>query len=161
MGQFKYKPHKSSIINISVRLLLILTVILSFFINLGSTNYIFAWIPPMIVFYLEKESIFVKYHSLLLVFIEIVRGLFLFFLTILSLQFNIPYFYGMLGQGDFSIGAIGYFDIALSVIILVFQIYQIWKISNYQELNIKSVDKVLYYFIKKDPRYYDLENKYR
>lgn len=159
MKSVKYRAHSSSILNISSRMLLLATFIFGVIINFVSTFYILGWVPALVVFYLEKKSVFVKYHSLLIVFTEIVKGLLLFLLTMISLQFEIPYFYGVYTDADFSLGIMSYVDLGINAFFLVLQIYQIWKICNYSELNVKFVNKVIYYFMKKDPRFYKMQEK--
>ncbi len=159
MKTVKYKAHKSSILISPARLLLLATIILGVIINLVSTLYVLGWIPAMVVYYMEKKSIFVKYHSLLIVFTEIVKGLLLFILTIISLQFDIPYFYGVFTDVDFNLGIMGYIDIGINTFFLLFQVFQIWKICTYSEFGVKFINKILYYFMKKDPKFYEMQEK--
>lgn len=154
-----YKAHKSSIFNCSARLLLIITIILGVLINMVSTLYVLGWVPALIIFYLEKKSIFVKYHSLLVVLLEVIKGSVLLLLTMISLQLDLPYFYGIYTDTNFELGIMAYMDIAINAMFLVIRIYQIWKICNYSELNIKLINKIIYYFMKKDPKFYEMENK--
>lgn len=153
----QYLKHRSSVFNLWGRNILIIIILASLLINAFSTLFLLGWVPILIVYYIEKESLFVKYHSLLGLLLEILKGSLLFILSIISLNANLPYYYGIFTESSFQMGIMGYLDIFINLVFVAITIYQIVQIYNYKELNIKWLNKLIYWFLMKDPKFDKIE----
>lgn len=151
-----YQPHSSSIGNINANLMALLVylapVVLSF---VPVVRYV-AWCAPLVLYFMEKNSLLVKFHSMQAFTVQIVN-------TILSVIYTIIVKTAIIG-GTVATGIIGGFGLpviagiggiiylvyaALSTILLVFEIIAMVKAYRYVEYRVPVAGKMAVWIMSK------------
>lgn len=133
-------PHKSSLgmdANIAVLIAYLGGVIVAW---IPIISYV-AWLVPLIVYLLEKESSFVRFHSMqgfILNLVGFVFGMIILLITWIIAFIGISSAYAGLGF----LGLISTLTIIISIVILVFAIIAIINGFQYKEYHIPIVGNI-------------------
>lgn len=121
-----YEPHQSSIFHLDANLLCVILYLIPLIGGLlSNTLKTLGWILPLIVFIVEKDSPFVKFHAAQCLIIQIVVAVIsavLSFFAILSagasllIGFNLFSFFGTLGITGIVLGLISLFVIVVEIV---------------------------------------------
>lgn len=152
-NQKLYEQHKSSFFNMNARTIGIVVMVLVLVMDLIPSAFNLGWLPAAIFMYFEKDSLFVKYHSAQILFVQVAKGFTFLLLTVLAVVTNQPYFTGDLAAGDFSLSLFGYLDVAVILIWFVIWGIQFWNVLTYKEFSLKFVRKLVYRFLSSDPNF--------
>lgn len=148
-----YKPHKSSFFKMEARTIGIIVMIMVLALDLLPSAFNLGWLPAAIFMYFEKDSLFVKYHSTQILFLQVAKGFTFLLLTILAIVTNQPYFTGDIASGNFSLSLFGYLDVSIIFIWFILWVVQFWNILKYKEFSLKFVRKIVYRFLGSDPNF--------
>lgn len=81
MSQGNYSPHQSSLFGMNANTLAVFTylipVILVFIPIIRHFAWILAWLLPILIFFMEKNSNLVKFHALQSVLLHVIRAILL------------------------------------------------------------------------------------
>lgn len=145
----KYIEHKSSIFNINSLHLSILIYVIPIVINFFPTVNYMGWIFPILIFYNEKSSPFIKFHSLNSLIIELFRVCVGLLLVILAVYFKMP-IYTINSEGLAFINALGYLHIIFIGVTFYFSIHSVIKCINYKEVNLFLLSYFSSKYLKND-----------
>ena len=148
----KENPHKSSL-GMDANLLAMLAYLVTcIFTWLPGIRY-FAWAAPLILFFIEKESGFVRFHAMQSFILNVVGALLAFILNVVV--------YGIFAAGMYtsdlnawsaSLGALGVISViavAVCVVITVFTIIALIKAYGYSDYQIPLIGKLAERFTNK------------
>lgn len=155
----KYKPHKSSFFKMPARGVIVLLFLTVVIFDIVFSEYYLGWLPAVVLMYIEKNSLFVKYHSTQLLFLQLFKGIAIFILNFLVIIFEWSYYIGDFTTNSFEISVVGYIDIFIFIIWFAFFIIQFLYASNYKEFSSSTIRKIIYKFIKTDPNYKSIYNR--
>lgn len=133
-----YEPHKSSIGGMDANTMALLSYIASVVVSWIPGIGYFGWLVPLALFFIEKESAFVKFHAMQAFVLEAVCAILSFLITvvvggIVSASFYNAYTaYSALGM----LGLISTIVIVISLVITVFAIIAMVKAYKYQEYHV-------------------------
>lgn len=139
-----YNPHRSSIGNLNANVMALICYLAS--IPLGWIPIVcyVAWLAPLALFFLEKESRFVKFHAMQSFLLHMISAVLSFLVSVVL--------GGILGVG--SIGAATYFTAAgiagligllttvISIAILIFAIIAMVGAYKYKETHIPIIGDI-------------------
>ena len=91
MSRGNYSPHQSSIANMDANIMAVLTYILPIIAANLPIVWGIAWILPVAIFFMEKNSNLVKFHAMQSVALHVVR------VVVLSILGIIPLLGGLVG----------------------------------------------------------------
>ena len=140
----KLEPHKSSLgmdANILALLVYLATGVLSW---IPGVKYV-AWLAPLVLFLIEKDSMFVKFHALQAFVLNLFGAVIGFVVAIIfggivaAMVLN-PL--GGWGAAAFLTGLIGVLTIVISIAITVFTIIAMVKAYGYTEYQIPLLGKL-------------------
>lgn len=136
-----YNPHRSSVGNLNANVMALICYLAS--IPLGwipLVRYV-AWLAPLVLFLLEKQSKFVKFHAMQSFLLHIVSAVLSFLVSVVL--------GGILGIGSISaatyyaaaglVGIIGLLTTGISLVILVFAIIAMVGAYKYKETHIPLI----------------------
>ena len=131
-----YEPHKSSIGGLDANLVALLAYIVSVVVSwIPLVRYV-AWLAPLAVFFMEKQSGFVKFHTMQSFVLQVFGAVLSFLLTVVV--------GGIIGAGSANVytayaaigisSILGIITIVISVVIMIFAILAMigaWKYKEY------------------------------
>lgn len=79
-----YEPHKSTIANLDANLVALLVYIISAVAGFIPVVKYVAWLAPLVVFFIEKNSRLVKFHSMQAFLINVVSSIISIIIAIIS-----------------------------------------------------------------------------
>lgn len=91
MSRGNYSPHQSSIANMDANIMAVITYILPIIAAYLPIVWRIAWILPVAIFFMEKNSNLVKFHAMQSVALHVVR------VVVLSILGIIPLLGGLVG----------------------------------------------------------------
>lgn len=124
--------HQSSLGNIDANILALLCYIVSAVLGFVPIVKYVAWLAPLVVFFIEKQSSFVKFHAMQ-AFLLNLAGLVIS--LILSLIFAATLLVSASGAVA-TVGLTGIIGLIVSIVILVFSILAMIGAYKYQEYEI-------------------------
>ncbi|MEW8994255.1 DUF4870 domain-containing protein [Clostridium sp.] len=135
-----YEPHKSSIGNIDANVMALIAYGAAIVVIFIPGIKIIAWLAPIVIYILEKDSNFVKFHAMQAFLINIVGIIFssIIFMIIggsLGLMFFRPLAYGALGTILLSAIITG----IVAIVITIFEIISMVKCYEYKEYEIPLI----------------------
>lgn len=150
-----YEPHKSSIANLDANLVALFVYLIpmafSFIFRAGAL----AWIIPLVVFFVEKESDLVKFHcaqAVILVFIPGVLSFLISFITAIigGTAMITGWFVSFSGLMSLLTGSVfgiillvfGLIAAVISIVFLVFKVIAMIKAYNYIAYEVPLVGKI-------------------
>ncbi len=144
-----YQPHKSSLGNIDANIMALLAYLVATVIGwIPGVSYV-AWLAPLVLFFLEKESRFIKFHAMQAFLLQAAGAVLGFIVSIILggiLRAMVTDFYAALGV----ISIIGVIAMIVSIIVSILAILAMVGAYQYKEKHIpligglaeKLVDKV-------------------
>ncbi|WP_346913070.1 DUF4870 domain-containing protein [Clostridium sp.] len=135
-----YEPHKSSIGNIDANVMALIAYGAAIVVIFIPGIKIIAWLAPIVIYILEKDSNFVKFHAMQAFLINIVGIIFssIIFMIIggsLGLMFFRPLAYGAIGTILLSAIITG----IVAIVITIFEIISMVKCYEYKEYEIPFI----------------------
>ncbi len=125
------QPHKSSIGDQQANIMALLSYLVgSILVFIPGIMYI-AWLAPLIIFFLEKESRFVKFHAMQAFVLEV---------TGILLSLLVSLLFGGISYDSFAF--VGTLATLISITILVLAIYAMIKAYQYVEYSIPLIGKI-------------------
>jgi uncharacterized membrane protein len=146
----KVNPHRSSL-GMDANTMALLCYLAAFILSWIPVIKYIAWAAPLVIFYMEKESPFVKFHAMQAFILEAVNWAFAVVLGIIitaSARSYVYSFYGTTRSG----GAFVFFSallIIISIIITIFAIIAMVKAQGYFEYKIPVIGNLADKFSKK------------
>lgn len=145
----KYGPHKSSLFNLDANIAALLIYLVSMLIGFVSDSLnTIAWIIPLLVFIMEKESSFVVFHAANALTFYVIKAI-LYLITVF-LSFGTVLSASLLNIGLFQIllMILVFVILAINFVIFVITIISMIKAYNYQEIKIPVINKITNFIIK-------------
>jgi len=135
-----YEQHKSSIGNIDANVMALIAYGAAVVVIFIPGIKIIAWLAPIVIYILEKDSKFVKFHAMQAFLINIVGIIFssIIFMIIggsLGLMFFRPLTYGAIGTILLSAIITG----IVAIVITIFEIISMVKCYEYKEYEIPLI----------------------
>ena len=125
------QPHKSSIGDMQANIMALLCYLVSSVLVFVPGLMYVAWLAPLVIFFLEKESRFVKFHAMQAFVLDAVGILLGLLVTLL---------FGGISYESFAF--VGTLVTIISITILVFAIYAMLKAYRYVEYSIPFIGKI-------------------
>ncbi|MEG2290052.1 MAG: DUF4870 domain-containing protein [Clostridium sp.] len=150
MLNYDCEPHKSSILDLNANVIALIAyaaAIITIFIP--GVNYI-SWLVPIIIYFMEKNSEFVKFHAMqgfLLNMVGIIINLVILFVIggSVGMLFFTPLAYGALG----TLLIVGLVTGAVNIAITIFEIIAMVKAYQYRGYKIPMVGRFAEKIVKK------------
>ena len=139
-----YEPYKSSIGGMDANTMAILTYIASVVVGWIPVVRYFAWLVPLVFFFMEKQSRFVKFHAMQSFVLNAVCAILTFLISVIiggivsAAAFSVYSAYSALGM----LGFIGFLTTAVCIVITVFAIIAIVKAYGYKEYHIPFAGQI-------------------
>lgn len=135
-----YEPHKSSIGNIDANLMALIAYGAAIVVIFIPGIKFISWLAPIIIYVLEKDSYFVRFHSMqafLINIIEIIFNITIFMIIggSIGILFFRPFAYGALG----TILLTGLITGIVAILITIFEIIAMIKCYQYKEYEIPLI----------------------
>lgn len=135
------QPHKSTIVDLQANIMALLCYIISAVLSfIPGISYV-AWLAPLVIFFLEKESHFIKFHAMQAFVLNVIGAVLGFLVTVvLGGIFAVSLFnpYSSVAAFGF-VGIIGILSGAISLIVLVLAIIAMIKAYKYFEYGIPVI----------------------
>lgn len=139
-----YNTHKASIGGLNANVMALLAYLISIPLSLIPIVRYMAWLAPLAVFLLEKQSKFVRFHAMQSFLLHLVSAAFSLLLSAVMI--------GIFGVGSISAttyyaaaglaGLIGLFTAAISIAILIFAIIAMVGAYKYKETHIPVIGNI-------------------
>ncbi len=140
----KIEPHKSTIGGMDANLLALIAYIASTAIGFIPLLRYFAWLAPLVIFFMEKESGFVKFHAMQAFVINLIGAALGFVVSVLiggTVAVAIGGRYANAAAMGFA-GIIGLLTTVISLVILVFAVIAMINAYKYGMYHIPLAGKV-------------------
>ena len=126
------QPHKSSLGNMDANLMALLVYLAPIILAWIPVIKYVAWAVPLVVFFLEKDSKFVKFHSMQAILLSAVGAVLGFILSVIvagaiAVGYANSYGYGALG----ALGVVSFLALIITIIIIVFEIIAMVRAYGY------------------------------
>ena len=149
----KVNPHKSSL-GMDANTLALLCYIAAFVLSWIPVIKYVAWAAPLVIFFLEKQSPFVKFHAMQAFILEAIVWVFqVIFGIIISVAWasyaSSLYTYGTLGASLGVASALGIIDVIIGLVLTIFAIIALIKAGGYYEYKIPVIGNLADKFSKK------------
>lgn len=141
----KVNPHRSSL-GMDANVMALICYLAAFVLAWIPIVQYVAWAAPLVIFFIEKESPFVKFHAIQALILEAISWVFtvIFGIIIAASWRSYVYGYGLAG-----VGILGVLGTIISIIITVFAIIAMVKAYGYFEYKIPVVGNLAEKFSKK------------
>lgn len=150
-----YEPHKSSIANLDANLVALFVYLLPMVIGFAFRAGALAWIIPLVVFFVEKDSDLVKFHcaqAVILVFIPGVLSFVISFITAIigGTAMITGWFVSFSGLASLLTGSVfgiillvlGLITAIITIVFFVFKIIAMVKAYNYIAYEVPLIGKI-------------------
>ncbi|HEX3026057.1 MAG TPA: DUF4870 domain-containing protein [Clostridia bacterium] len=133
-----YELHKSSIGDMNANIMAMLTYVASVVVSWIPVIRYFAWLVPLVLFFMEKQSKFVKFHAMQSFVLNLACAALTFLISVIiggivsASVVNIYAAYSALGL----LGFIGFLTMAVCLVITVFAIIAMVKAYGFKEYHI-------------------------
>lgn len=119
-----WNPHASSLGNTNANVIAMLSYIASGVLSFIPVVKYVAWLAPLIIYLVEKNSQFVKFHAMQAFLLNIVGAVLSFLVSIVLGAILAASYYSLnsYGVGVGAFGIIGILSLVISIVILVFAI---------------------------------------
>ena len=147
------EPHKSSIGDTNANIIAMVTYIASVIIAFIPYVQWFSWIVPLIFFFMEKNSPFVKFHAMQSTLLHIVSAIFSLIFSIITwviISSNPWYAYGSLflgGGGPLLILSI--FGLIVTIVIAILAVLAMYNAYMYKAYHIPALGNLADKFMAK------------
>jgi uncharacterized membrane protein len=140
----KVQPHKTSLGNMDANLMALLVYLAPIILAWIPVVKYVAWAVPLVVFFIEKDSKFVKFHSMQALLLSAVGAVLGFILSVIiagaiavGYSSNYGYGYGAIG----ALGVVSFLALIITIIIIVFEIIAMVKAYGYVAYRIPLIGK--------------------
>jgi uncharacterized membrane protein len=135
-----YEPHKSSIGNVDANLMALIAYGAAIVVIFIPGIKIISWLAPIVIYILEKDSHFVKFHSMQAFLINVIGIAFNIIILMIiggsiGMLFFRPIYYGALG----TIVLVGIITAIVAIVITIFEIIAMIKCYQYKEYEIPLI----------------------
>jgi len=135
-----YEPHKSSIGNVDANLMTLIAYGAAIVVIFIPGIKIISWLVPIVIYILEKDSHFVKFHSMQAFLINVVGIIFNIIILMIvggsiGMLFFRPFYYDVLE----TILSAGIITIIVTIVIIIFEIIAMVKCYQYKEYEIPLI----------------------
>lgn len=150
------EPHKSSL-GLDANMLALLCYISAFALSWIPVVKYVAWIAPLIIFFVEKDSAFVKFHAMQSFILEVIVWIFTVVISIIitiiwSMYASTSYYdYTSLSAAAGLAGILSTILIVIGIVVTVFAIIAMFKAYSYNEYKIPLVGALAEKWSKKSP----------
>lgn len=138
-----YEPHKSSLGGTDANIMALLAYLIAIILNFIPGAHWFAWIVPLIIYLMEKDSQLVKFHAAQAFVLSAVGAILYIILDAInaaiwvgSAAFWLSGSWGAAAAGSIIIGLI---SIVIAIIIAIFEILAMINAHKYSEYNIPFI----------------------
>ncbi len=138
------EPHKSSIAGLDANIAALLTYVASVVVGWIPVIRYFAWLVPLFLFFMEKESKFVKFHAMQSFVLHLVSAVLSFVVSVVlggivnAAMVNSYAAYVTVGFARI----IGFLTTIIALVILVFAVIAMIKAFSYKEYYIPLVGTI-------------------
>jgi uncharacterized membrane protein len=134
----KVNPHRSSL-GMDANTMALLCYVAAFVLSWIPVIKYIAWAAPLVIFFLEKQSPFVKFHAMQAFLLEAISWVFaiIFGIIISAIAFN-PYTY-VYGGGWGAYGVVATISVIISIIFTIFAIIALVKAIGYVEYKLPLI----------------------
>ncbi len=144
MNKIVYQDHVSSIGNQKANIIALIVYVAPVVLAWIPVIRYFAWALPLVFFFLEKNSQFVKFHAMQSTLLELIGSLLSIVVSIIysvtvSRAFYNPY---RIGSGLGALGLISFLSVLVSLAILVFSIIAVIKAYKYEAYHLPVIGKL-------------------
>lgn len=150
--EYQVQPHKSSLGNVDANVMALLAYFITFLVGLipGVRNV--AWALPIVLFFIESGSGFVKFHALQAFILNIVGFAIGLIVTLIfgGLMFGAVTSYESAGMALGMMGIVGILSFIVTVVLLIFSIMAAIKAYQYKEYRLPLIGKIVDAFYKKN-----------
>ncbi len=148
----KVNPHKSSL-GMDANVMALICYIAAFVLSwIPYVKYV-AWVAPLIVFFIEKESPFVKFHAMQAFLLEAVVWIFqvIFGIIIAAAwaSYASSWYYGSLGASLGIVSILSILLVIIGIVVTIFAIIALIKAYGYFEYKIPGVGNLAMKFSRK------------
>lgn len=145
MAVTNYEPHKSSVGGLDANVLAMLTYIAGIIICFIPGIRYFAFLVPLVIYLMEKESVFVKFHAFQAFILNATCAILSFLVSvvvggIVSASIT-SYNYYTISSSLGVLGVLGFIVTIISIVIAVFAIIAMVKAYQYTEYRIPIAGK--------------------
>lgn len=137
-----YPPHKSSLGNIDANIMALLAYLATTVIGwIPGIRYV-AWLAPLVLFFLEKDSRFIKFHSMQAFLLQAVGSIINFILSVIIGGLLSTMLFNYSNVGAVRLGAFGVISIIgllVSIAITVFAVIAMIGAYQYKETHIPLI----------------------
>ncbi|MGI6545160.1 MAG: DUF4870 domain-containing protein [Fastidiosipilaceae bacterium] len=143
MNKIVYQDHVSSIGNQKANIIALIVYVAPVVLAWIPLVRYFAWALPIVFFFLEKSSQFVKFHAMQSTLLELIGSLLSIVVSIISASvsralYN-PY---RIGVGFGALGLISLLSVLVSLAILIFSIIAVVKAYKYEAYHLPVIGKL-------------------
>ena len=133
-----YEPHKSSIGGMDANIMALLTYVIAIILNFISGVQVFAWIVPLIIYFVEKDSMLVKFHAAQAFVLGVFGAIIYLIIWIVTAIFfsSAAGLYSFLAGGAGGYYALLAISVVISIIIAIFEIISMINAYKYKEYSI-------------------------
>lgn len=136
----KVEPHKSALGGLDANIMALLAYLITGVLGWIPGVRYFAWAAPLVLFFLEKNSSFIRFHAMQSFILNIISAILAFILRVvvygaLYSSFYTGYYYGSWG----AIGAVTLIATLISIAITVVAILAMVKACGYIEFKIPLI----------------------
>lgn len=142
-------PHKSSIGNLDANVMALLSYIVSSLLAFVPVIEYVAWLIPLVIFLVEKQSKFVKFHALQAFCLNLAGFVITFVLSLISaatLAATNPFANPYAAVG--AIGLLSILALLISIAILVFAIIAMIKAYKYELYKLPLIGNIAARYVK-------------
>lgn len=149
-----YECHKSSIGSMDANVMALLAYIVSVVIGWIPGLRYFAWLAPLVIYFIEKDSAFVKFHAMQAFMLEVLGGVITFILTVIiggivgAAMYNPYNAYAAVGIT----GIVALLAGIISIIITIFAIIAMVNAYRYKEYCIPIVGNITSKIVNKSEK---------
>lgn len=133
-----FNPHKSSVGGMDANLMAMLTYIASVVVSWIPVVRYLAWLVPLVLFFLEKESKFIKFHAMQSFVLNAVCAVLTFLITVIAggivsaSAVSVYTAYSALGL----LGIISFLTMVVCLVITAFAVFAMIRAYQYKEYHI-------------------------
>jgi len=131
----KVDPHKSSLGEMDANVLALLVYLAPIILAWIPVIKYLAWAIPLVIFFIEKKSNFVRFHSMQAILLSVVGAIIVFIISVIILgAVTASYYYSYGGWG--AIGLVTALALIVTLVIVVFEIIAMVNAYGYKEYRI-------------------------
>ncbi|WP_303791146.1 DUF4870 domain-containing protein [Anaerotruncus colihominis] len=147
-----YQPHRSSLGGLDANIMALLCYLVTFVGGLIPVVKYVAWLLPLVIVFLEKESGLVKFHAMQAFVLNLISFVVTVIIAILTVVGTGAAVAAGSAAATFGVlGVLGIVSLAISIAILVFSIIAMVKSYGYRVYNIPLIGGIAQALVSKFP----------